>query len=228
MLSTPITGIAGCCARAANGHAGAPPIRPMNCRRRITSTLDAIAPQLSNEHSTFHIKVRKAARDAAGSALPRVRSGFRLDPRPFYERRSRSLCLVFLLFWDPYYPPVAQPVCAISSERLRRTERPHGAGSSRCARITGFLSLSRTNPRIRPLTALPGQRGDQMSKEDTYRRNAVEFAELALRGTSVSDRARMFRSAEAWLDLANLAHRRSGRRVRNVGEYPRGKGKSRG
>jgi hypothetical protein len=36
MLSTPINGIAGRCARTANGHVGAPPIRPMNCRSRIT------------------------------------------------------------------------------------------------------------------------------------------------------------------------------------------------
>ena len=46
-----------------------------------------------------------------------------------------------------------------------------------------------------------------MSKEDTYRRNAVEFAELAHRATSVADRAHMFRSAEAWLDLVLLRHK---------------------
>ena len=35
-LRNPITGIAGCCARAANGHAAAPPISVMNSRRRIS------------------------------------------------------------------------------------------------------------------------------------------------------------------------------------------------
>ena len=32
-VTNPITGFAGCCARAANGHAAAPPIREMNSRR---------------------------------------------------------------------------------------------------------------------------------------------------------------------------------------------------
>jgi hypothetical protein len=59
-----------------------------------------------------------------------------------------------------------------------------------------------------------------MSKEDTYRRAAVEFAQLAHRATSVADRAHMFRSAEAWLDLANLTRRQSGQRIRKIGERP--------
>ena len=33
LLRNPITGIAGCCARAASGHAAAPPSSPMNVRR---------------------------------------------------------------------------------------------------------------------------------------------------------------------------------------------------
>jgi hypothetical protein len=32
-LTNPTTGIAGCCARAASGHAAAPPISVMNSRR---------------------------------------------------------------------------------------------------------------------------------------------------------------------------------------------------
>ena len=40
----PITGIAGCCARAASGHAAAPPRRLMNSRRRIS------APKLRGQH----------------------------------------------------------------------------------------------------------------------------------------------------------------------------------
>jgi hypothetical protein len=34
-LRIPITGTAGCCARATTGHAAAPPIPAMNSRRRI-------------------------------------------------------------------------------------------------------------------------------------------------------------------------------------------------
>src|SRR5262245_20735573 len=36
LLRNPITGIAGCCARAASGHAAAPPSSVMNSRRLIT------------------------------------------------------------------------------------------------------------------------------------------------------------------------------------------------
>src|SRR5262245_23623652 len=40
LLRNPITGIAGCCARAASGHvAAAPPSRPMNSRRFIFAVI---------------------------------------------------------------------------------------------------------------------------------------------------------------------------------------------
>ena len=55
-----------------------------------------------------------------------------------------------------------------------------------------------------------------MTREDEFRRNAVKFAELADRATSAIDKARMLRSAEAWLDLA----KQSARRVRKIGERP--------
>jgi hypothetical protein len=35
----PITGIAGCCARAASGHAAAPPTRVMNARRPMEAVI---------------------------------------------------------------------------------------------------------------------------------------------------------------------------------------------
>ena len=53
-----------------------------------------------------------------------------------------------------------------------------------------------------------------MTKEEQYRRNAVEFAELAQRVASAADKVHMLRSAEAWLDRA----KQSGQRVRNLGE----------
>jgi hypothetical protein len=43
-----------------------------------------------------------------------------------------------------------------------------------------------------------------MTKEDTYRRYAVQCMQLALRATSVADRALLRKMAEVWLDLANL------------------------
>ena len=57
-----------------------------------------------------------------------------------------------------------------------------------------------------------------MTKEDAYRRYAVQCVELALRATSVADRALLRKMAEVWLDLANLTHRQFGPRVRNIGE----------
>src|SRR5262249_44831610 len=43
---TPITGIAGCCARAASGHAAAPPSSVMNSRR-LMSDMGACFPRLA-------------------------------------------------------------------------------------------------------------------------------------------------------------------------------------
>jgi hypothetical protein len=43
-----------------------------------------------------------------------------------------------------------------------------------------------------------------MTKEDTYRRYAVQCIELALRATSVADSALLRKMAEVWLDLSNL------------------------
>ena len=59
-----------------------------------------------------------------------------------------------------------------------------------------------------------------MSKEDEYRLNAIESAELAHRATSPVDKAHLLKSAQDWLDLANLTYRQSGQRVRKIGEYP--------
>ena len=57
------------------------------------------------------------------------------------------------------------------------------------------------------------------SREYEYRSNAILSVELARRATSPADKAHLFRLAEAWLGLANLTHRKSGQRVRNVGEH---------
>ena len=59
-----------------------------------------------------------------------------------------------------------------------------------------------------------------MTKEDEYRLNAIESAELAHRATSPIDKAHLLKSAQDWLDLANLTYRQSGQRVRKIGEYP--------
>ena len=58
-----------------------------------------------------------------------------------------------------------------------------------------------------------------MTKEDAYRRYAVQSVELALRATSVADRALLRKMAEVWVDLA-MTHKQSEQRVRNIGEHP--------
>jgi hypothetical protein len=55
-----------------------------------------------------------------------------------------------------------------------------------------------------------------MTKEDEYRLNAIESAELAHRATSPV-KAHLLKSAQDWLDLANLTYRQSGQRVRKIG-----------
>jgi hypothetical protein len=45
-----------------------------------------------------------------------------------------------------------------------------------------------------------------MTKEDEYRQNAADTVQLAQRASSSSDKGRLLRLAEAWLDLAERAH----------------------
>jgi hypothetical protein len=56
-------------------------------------------------------------------------------------------------------------------------------------------------------------------KEYEYRRNAIATVELARRAASPADKAHLLKLAEAWLELAKVTHRQSGR-VRNIGEHP--------
>ena len=46
-----------------------------------------------------------------------------------------------------------------------------------------------------------------MSKEDDYRRHAADTLNLAQRATSSSDKTRLLHMADAWLDLADRAHK---------------------
>jgi hypothetical protein len=46
-----------------------------------------------------------------------------------------------------------------------------------------------------------------MSKEDEYRRHAANSLELAQRANSTADKARLLVMADAWLDLADRAHK---------------------
>ena len=55
-----------------------------------------------------------------------------------------------------------------------------------------------------------------MTKEDAYRRYAVQCVELALRATSVADRALLRKMAEVWVDLA-MTHKQSEQRPKHRG-----------
>jgi hypothetical protein len=46
-----------------------------------------------------------------------------------------------------------------------------------------------------------------MAKEDDYRRNAAKTIALAQRAHTSRDKRRLLAMAEAWLDLADRAHR---------------------
>jgi hypothetical protein len=62
--------------------------------------------------------------------------------------------------------------------------------------------------------------GAMIRKEYEYRINAIRSLELARRTACPADKAHLLKLAEDWLDLANLTHRQSGRRVRKIGEHP--------
>jgi hypothetical protein len=55
-----------------------------------------------------------------------------------------------------------------------------------------------------------------MTKEEHYRRNAAETIQMAQRASSISDKGRLLRLAEAWLNLADRAHITS----RNLWRHP--------
>lgn len=59
-----------------------------------------------------------------------------------------------------------------------------------------------------------------MAKEDDYRRYAAETIDLASRANSTSDKGRLLAMAEAWLDLADRAHRLARHHVGRLKEYP--------
>ena len=53
-----------------------------------------------------------------------------------------------------------------------------------------------------------------------YRRSAAEAVDLAHRAASMADKRRLLAIAEAWLDLADRAHRVTLRHIRSVQEHP--------
>jgi hypothetical protein len=61
----------------------------------------------------------------------------------------------------------------------------------------------------------------KMSKEDEYRKNAAETVGLASRAATTQDKGRLLAMAEAWLDLANRAHRAASHQSPKVRERRR-------
>jgi hypothetical protein len=62
--------------------------------------------------------------------------------------------------------------------------------------------------------------GKAMSKEDEYRKNAAETVGLASRASTTQDKGRLLAMAEAWLDLADRAHRAASHQTRKAREIP--------
>jgi hypothetical protein len=59
-----------------------------------------------------------------------------------------------------------------------------------------------------------------MAKQEDYRRYAAETVGLASRASSTSDKRRLLAMAEAWLDLADRAHRLVRQNAARVQEHP--------
>jgi hypothetical protein len=59
-----------------------------------------------------------------------------------------------------------------------------------------------------------------MNREEDYRRSAAESISLAHRAARTEDKSRLLAMAEAWLDLADRAHRTTKRQARKVREHP--------
>ena len=63
----------------------------------------------------------------------------------------------------------------------------------------------------------PGTDGDVfMSIADDYRRHAADTLDLAQRASSTADKTRLLVMADAWLDLADRAHKLACRKVEHV------------
>jgi hypothetical protein len=58
-----------------------------------------------------------------------------------------------------------------------------------------------------------------MKREDDYRTNAAASLYRALRATSIADKSRLLRMAEAWLELAERAHKVA-EPMRDMADHP--------
>jgi len=59
-----------------------------------------------------------------------------------------------------------------------------------------------------------------MNREYDYRTKAAESLHRALRATSTADKRRLLGMAEAWLELADRAHKVAEPRIRDMADHP--------
>jgi hypothetical protein len=59
-----------------------------------------------------------------------------------------------------------------------------------------------------------------MSREDDYRTKAAASLHRALCATSVADKGRLLAMAEAWLELADRAHKVAAPQIRDMADHP--------
>ncbi len=59
-----------------------------------------------------------------------------------------------------------------------------------------------------------------MCKADEYRDNALKSYDLAHKASTSADKGRLLRLTEKWLDLAERAHRLTGRPKPRIAEHP--------
>jgi hypothetical protein len=60
-----------------------------------------------------------------------------------------------------------------------------------------------------------------MNREDDYRTKAAASLHRALRATSIADKSRLLAMAEAWLKLADRAHKIAESRIREIARMQR-------
>ena len=59
-----------------------------------------------------------------------------------------------------------------------------------------------------------------MNREDDYRTKAAASLHRALHATSMADKIRLLGMAEAWLELADRAHKVAEPRIRDMADHP--------
>jgi hypothetical protein len=154
LSSNPTTGIAGCCARAAIGHAAAPPRAAMNCRRCIRPIAIGhpqravrryvMLAHLARVHSRSAVDISSFANGAVVAPRWRLLNG---QPFPHHQiamtRCGKAADAAGTIAWARGWPPVREPQGGSNDPHNSACGR--GNVDRRChrSRRAGRMTLSR-------------------------------------------------------------------------------------